>query len=442
VCIGRPSTDPLDPDYVPTIFSHTRTSLKHPERQIHTVQRADRSKQRLDRKRRCEAADAMLSLGTETVCDRCCQTETVTTSAATQTDLTWDCVGKMMDEHAVIVQEKQSLENKVAELQAALDSATQRLNEVQQQLDEQTLIMQRSASFSLDAGFLQNSDVKVKFYTGLPNYQTFRTVVDHAVQISSRRSTKIGQEQELLWTFVKLRQNPGLEDIAYRCQLSVSSVTTFFHYWLDILYRLLGGLILWPDTDRLQLPSCFQNPTFRRVRCIIDCTEFFIERPSSLKARAQTYSNYKRHNTVKLLIGISPSGCITFLSPCWGGRASDRVITVQSGLLDKFFPGDIVLADRGFTMKDDFALKGVQLLVPAFTRGKKQLTAEEVETSRQMSRVRIHVERVIGRVKDFRILRDTLPITLIRNKGQSNRSAVQKIVTVVCAVVNMNKPIL
>ena len=145
---------------------------------------------------------------------------------------------------------------------------------------------------------------------------------------------------------------------------------------------------------------------------------------------------------MKLLIGISPSGCVTFLSPCWGGRASDRVITVQSGLLDKFFPGDVVLADRGFTMKDDFALKGVQLLVPAFTRGKKQLTAEEVETSRQMSRVRIHVERVIGRVKDFRILRDTLPVTLIRNKGQSNRSAVQKIVTVVCAVVNMNKPIL
>ena len=51
------------------------------------------------------------------------------------------------------VQEQQSLENKVAELQAALDSATQRLNEVQQQLHEQTLIMQRSAPFSLDAGF-------------------------------------------------------------------------------------------------------------------------------------------------------------------------------------------------------------------------------------------------------------------------------------------------
>jgi hypothetical protein len=53
---------------------------------------------------------------------------------------------------------------------------------------------------------------------------------------------------------------------------------------------------MWPETDVMGLPEVFQNVQFRKVRCIIDCTEIFIERPSVLKARSQTYSNYKRHN--------------------------------------------------------------------------------------------------------------------------------------------------
>ena len=45
-------------------------------------------------------------------------------------------------------------------------------------------------------------------------------------------------------------------------------------------------------------------------RCvvIIDCFEIFLDLPTSLLARAQTYSQYKHHNTVKYLIGVTPQG--------------------------------------------------------------------------------------------------------------------------------------
>ena len=52
---------------------------------------------------------------------------------------------------------------------------------------------------------------------------------------------------------------------------------------------------------------------------MIDCTEFFIETPSSLVNQAITYSSYKSHNTFMVLVGISPSGAVTFLSQLWGG---------------------------------------------------------------------------------------------------------------------------
>ena len=69
---------------------------------------------------------------------------------------------------------------------------------------------------------------------------------------------------------------------------------------------------------------------------MIDCTEIFIERPQNQLARAQVYSNYKSHNTVKYLIRITPVGAVSFLFYVWGGRVSDRMITLNAGFLDSF----------------------------------------------------------------------------------------------------------
>ena len=56
---------------------------------------------------------------------------------------------------------------------------------------------------------------------------------------------------------------------------------------------------------------------------------------------------------------------------------------------------------------------GAHLKIPAFTRGKSQLGASDVETSRQLSNVIIHAERVIGAMKKFRILQMAVPLILI-----------------------------
>ena len=50
---------------------------------------------------------------------------------------------------------------------------------------------------------------------------------------------------------------------------------------------------------------------------IIDCFEIFVDRPSALLARVQTYSSYKHHNTAKYLIGITPHGIVSFISNGW-----------------------------------------------------------------------------------------------------------------------------
>ena len=100
-----------------------------------------------------------------------------------------------------------------------------------------------------------------------------------------------------------------MDDLASRFQLdSRSTVSRIFHSWLDTMYQNLQPLVTWPDMDTLRnnMPEAFQK-NFKNVKCIIDCFEIFTERPLSFGARAATYSNYKKHNTLKVFIAIAPT---------------------------------------------------------------------------------------------------------------------------------------
>ena len=117
------------------------------------------------------------------------------------------------------------------------------------------------------------------------------------------------------------------------------------------------------------------------TRVILDATKIRVEKPSLPQLQQVTFSNYKNTNTYKVLVGISPSGVITFVSKLYAGSISDKELTRNSGILDLLEPGDSVMADRGFDIQDDLALLGVRLNIPPFLKGKSQLTEKElVET--------------------------------------------------------------
>ena len=96
------------------------------------------------------------------------------------------------------------------------------------------------------------------------------------------------------------------------------------------------------------------------------------------------------------------------------------------------------MADRGFTIEEDLQIQGAKLEIPAFTRGKKQLSQKEVEYSKQLSTVRIHVERIIGHLKKkYKILTGPLPVKLLQHAGDTKISNIDKIVTICAALVNL-----
>lgn len=245
------------------------------------------------------------------------------------------------------------------------------------------------------------NDAVVKFLTGLPNSSTFQLVVEFISKgLHFHHKAALSPCQEMLLVLMKLRLNLEHQDLAYRFHVSVATITRLFHKWLTIMGERLKPLIRWPSRGELYttMPMEFRL-TFPKCVCVIDCTEVFIVRPSDLKARAQTWSNYKQHNTIKILIAVSPQGTISYISKAWGGRVSDKYITEHCGVLDKLINGDLILADRGFTISDSVGLYCAEVKTPPFTKGRKQLTRCEIDQSRAISHVRIHVERIIGVLK-------------------------------------------
>lgn len=286
----------------------------------------------------------------------------------------------------------------------------------------------------------KDNNKKLKYYTGLPSMEVFSLVLGQISDALSKLFTlKLSNFQKLLLTLMKLRHNTSFTGLGYRFNITGNTARRIFERVIIYLEYSFRYFIHWPDRECLtaSMPACFKKRFGNKVTVIIDCFEIGTEKPSSIRGKALTFSHYKNRNTVKYLIGITPQGYISFISDGWGGRTSDKEITDKCGILENLLPGDVVLADRGFTVHELVSLHHAFLKVPDFTRGKKKLHPKEVENTREIATVRIHVERVIGTIRNkCKILNGPIPISLL-NVEYCNKSFFDYVVKVCCIIVNL-----
>lgn len=217
------------------------------------------------------------------------------------------------------------------------------------------------------------------------------------------------------FTLVMMRLRLGLfeRDLSHRFNVSVTTVSRVTRTWVRFLRCEFEPLINIPPNDviKLHMPGVFKK-VYPRLTVIVDCTEIEMEKPSSLDAQSACYSSYKSRTTMKALLGITPSGVLCFVSEFFPGSTSDKEITVQSGFLTKLNHGDQVMADKGFNCQDELASVGATLVIPAFLKGTKQFSKEQTEHNKKVASLRIHVERLMERIKNWHIFYHKIPITL------------------------------
>ena len=72
------------------------------------------------------------------------------------------------------------------------------------------------------------------------------------------------------------------------------------------------------------------------------------------------------------------------------------------------------MADRGFNVCKELQAKGIGLRIPSFLGSDRaQLSAKEVTQARRIAEARIHVERAIQRIKEFKMLQGEVDIALV-----------------------------
>lgn len=213
------------------------------------------------------------------------------------------------------------------------------------------------------------------------------------VNQSGWKCTSIDAREQLLITLMKLRLNLKYFDLAQRLNCSTSTISNIVRSWVMALHEVLFVNFMAEIPSRNKTQSCLPESfsAFTNCRLILDCTEFFCDAPKNLKRQKLTYSSYKHHNTWKALISIAPNGVIVHMSELYPGCYSDKKIVKHSNILSKMEIGDLILADKGFLLKDIMPY-GVNLNVPPFLL-LPQFTKNEVREGEKIAKARIQLQR-------------------------------------------------
>lgn len=350
----------------------------------------------------------------------------------------------------------------------AIDSDSEDSEDTERESSDSADNEERDPTTTIPMRFEQlTRESDVKFFTGLPSTEAFKCLFEYLLPkaqnmqywrgakqtekealkfpspfqtFAGRSETRMGPsrklslEQEFLLTLMKLRLALLIEDLAFRFKVSSATTSSIFITWVKLCSKELSVLIIWPTRYQIKktLPTCF-GKLYPKVRCIIDCFECFTETPSGLDLAATMWSEYKHHYTFKVLVAITPNGAISYVSPAYGGRATDVFVVRDSGFLNYLEPYDEVMADRGFKIREELMMRMVSLCIPPSKAASMQMLPADVRKTSSIANVRIYVEQAIGRIKVFHVLKHELPISLL--------PLADDIVRVCCALCNLLPPL-
>lgn len=272
--------------------------------------------------------------------------------------------------------------------------------------------------------------------TGVCSFELFYNITElytEARVLQTTRTFCLSNDDAVLLTFMKLYHDVTFSLLAVLFGVHRTTISNIFKESVVILSSILEHAIFWPEKD--VVVSCLTTyfREYKDTRMVLDCTEVEIERPKDLMSRLLTYSHYKRTYTAKVLVSETPGGLISYVSPAYGGKASDTHITKQCQLLDKCIPHvDSVMVDKGFLINELCREKNIKMVRPPFLM-EKQLTADEARANQSIASARVHVERAIQRMKLYRILKTRFDLDLV--------PYIDMIFTVITGTVNLSKPL-
>jgi hypothetical protein len=163
---------------------------------------------------------------------------------------------------------------------------------------------------------------------------------------------------------------------------------------------------------------------------IVDSTERAIQRPKHKEKQKEYYSGKKKHHTVKNQIIVDPeTKKILAVSEMVEGKRSDKRLFVEDPLYIAIPPGAKGRADKAYIGIDEHPF--LTWTIPKKKPRGGELTEEEKESNRQISKIRIYVEHPNAYMKHFSIL---------SNRYRSRLERAELPLKTIAAIYNFTRP--
>lgn len=221
---------------------------------------------------------------------------------------------------------------------------------------------------------------------------------------------------EFFLFMVHLSVGLTLRDLGHRFNIHEPTVSRIITTWANFLYTVLRSLRIWMSTEAIKahLPNQFQD--YPDTQVLIHCVELRCQTPS---LKSEDFC-YKSHHSLKGLIGMAPHGAVTFVSSLYAASVSDKELFKQSGIVSLLKPEMAIMVTNRLFVDDCVPCKVYR---PAYLLGEQISADEERET-----RLRVHIEGLIHRIKQHKLLDTVIPLSVTRSINQ--------IYTVACFLVN------
>lgn len=213
-------------------------------------------------------------------------------------------------------------------------------------------------------------------------------------------------EDRLFFILFYLKTYPLQTVLAYSFEISVGEANLLVHQLSQVLKMALKQDDFMPPRINGEMLARLEREEGQDYG--IDGTERRIVRPSNAEVQCQFYSGKKHCHTLKnnVVVGLEDFQ-IKGLSGTYEGKKHDKKICDEE---DTRLPeGSDLYRDTGFQGQD---MAGVTIHQPKKKPRGGKLTAEEKESNRLISRVRVVVEHVISGIKRCRIVKDVFRNTL------------------------------
>ncbi|MGK5094256.1 transposase family protein, partial [Deltaproteobacteria bacterium TL4] len=112
------------------------------------------------------------------------------------------------------------------------------------------------------------------------------------------------------------------------------------------------------------------------------------------------YSGKQKTHTVKNNVLGNTECQVVFLTPTVEGKKHDKKLADESEYV--FAEGSVLLQDTGF---QGFTVEGVSIVQPMKKPKGKELTQDEKNSNREISRIRVRIEHVMSGIKRCRIVK-------------------------------------